>query len=333
MRGGGLERAYEFLQLFAAAQIPNELVIEVFFPAGQEFFHRVAAATRSWSLQITIESADPAIRAVNGKFGVSNAAVEATLAAALAEGCDKVDLFFMVGLSGQDHDSAMGTIDYCRHLVERFGADARLQFYVAPLGPFLDPGSRAYEHPEQMGFHRRFTTLADHSQALLGPTWEDMLSFHTDWMTRRQIVATTYAVGAGLNDLKREAGLIDEATHATVHDHLETAVRVLAQVQQLSALPEQERLPRLQALKQELTIANTSSLVGEDELKWKTSVGIRVSLVLLGRLSHALVAETKHAFDRYRRNYDTAVARPTLIGQSLRSDLAGVPVFAELSGR
>ena len=216
MRVGGLARAHAFLEQFAAAQIPNELVIEVFYPAGRDFFGKVAAATRAWSLQVTIESPDPAIRKVNGKFGVSNVAVEQTLQAALDEGCDKVDLLFMVGLSGQDHAAAMATVDYCRHLVERFGANSRLQFYVAPLGPFLDPGSRAYEHPEQLGLHRRFTTLADHRQALLGPTWQDMLSFDTDWMTREQIVATTYEVGGGLNDLKFEAGLIDERTHATV---------------------------------------------------------------------------------------------------------------------
>jgi hypothetical protein len=93
--------------------------------------------------------------------------------------------------------------DYCRHLVERFDADPRLQFSVAPLGPFLDPGSRAFEHPEQMGFRRRLITLADHRQALLGPTWQDMLSYEAERLTREQIVATTYEVGVGLNDVSR----------------------------------------------------------------------------------------------------------------------------------
>ena len=201
-RVGGMARADLFLDLFAAANIPNELVIEVFSAADRAFFHRVATATRTWSLQITIESPDPQIRARNGKFDVPNEVVEQTLAAALAEGCEKLDLFFMIGLSGQTREQALATVDYCRHLVDRFAADPRLQFYVAPLGPFLDPGSRAYEHPEELGFHRRFTTLAEYCDALLGPTWADMLSYHTDWMTREQIVTTTYDVGRGLNELK-----------------------------------------------------------------------------------------------------------------------------------
>jgi hypothetical protein len=204
----------------------------------------------------------------------------------------------------------MGTVDYCRHLVERFGADPRLQFYVAPLGPFLDPGSRAYEHSAQLGFRRRFTTLAEHRAALLGPTWQDMLSYETDWMTREQIVATTYGVGAALNDLKREAGLIDEATYAAVDAHLRTAVRTLAEVRALTDAPEPERHRRRAALAAALSTANDSNLVGVDELKWKTTAGIRISGLLLRTLARALVRETGRGIARYRGRYDTHVAKP-----------------------
>lgn len=312
-RIGGIARNRRFFELFAAAKIDNELVIEVFFPAGNAFFAEVAAATKAWSLQITIESPDPEIRRRNGKFPVSNAEVEQTLQAALDEGCEKLDLFFMVGLSGQTPEKAMATVDYCRHLVERFGADPRLQFYVAPLGPFLDPGSRAYEHAASLGFHRRLFTLADHRDALLGPTWQDMLSYETDWMTREQIVATTYKVGAALNDLKFEAGLIDAATHTVVDSHLQSAVRILAEVQALSTLPDSERRRRLRALDHALTVANRANLVGEDELKWKTGNGIRVSRVLLRHLATALLHEFAHAYARLRGRYDTAAAIPPLL--------------------
>ncbi|MDT7537487.1 MAG: hypothetical protein QOI82_1072 [Actinomycetota bacterium] len=310
LRVGGNERAAEFLTQFAAADIDNELVIEVFTPADRDFFGAVRAATRAWSLQLTIESPDPAIRRINGKFGVSNEAVEATLAAALAEGCSKVDLFFMVGLSGQDHASAMSTVGYCRQLVERFNGDPRLQFYVAPLGPFLDPGSRAYEHPEELGFHQRFTTLAEHREALLGPTWEEMLSFHTDWLSRHEIVATTYELGAALNDLKLHSGLIDARTHATVASHLQGAVALLDDMRAAQVLPEPSRSTALATLKHALESANSGTLVGVDELKWKTPSGIRMTCALARRLARALFQETVRAWARYRSHYDSAIATP-----------------------
>ena len=228
----------------------------------------------------------------------------------------------MVGLSGQTPAKALETVDYCRQLIERFGADKRLQFYVAPLGPFLDPGSRAYEQPESLGFHRRLTTLAEHRQALLGPTWQDMLSYETDWMTREQIVAMTYQVGGELNDLKHEAGLIDLATHTTVAEHLRTGVRILAEVQALSTVPEPERRRRLRLLQVAAQAANSSSLVGEDELKWKTTTGIRISAILARHVAAALPRELVHGLARLRGRYDTAVAAPQLLAPPGRAGAA-----------
>jgi len=310
-RIGGAERSDRFFELFTAAKIPNELVIEIFYAAGRDFFRTVRTAASAWSLQITIESPDPEIRRANGKFPVSNEIVEETLAAALAEGVEKLDLFFMVGLSGQTPEKALATVDYCRHLVERFGADKRLQFYVAPLGPFLDPGSRAFENPEQLGFHKRLNTLAEHRQALLGPTWQDMLSYHTDWMSREEIVAVTYQVGRELNDLKYEAGLIDEPTYSTVEQNLTSGVRILAEVQALSTLPEEERHHhRLRLRERASQDADTTSMVGEDELKWKTANGLRISHILVRNVASALPRELIHAMARLRGRYDVRIATP-----------------------
>jgi B12-binding domain/radical SAM domain protein len=307
-RIGGIPRAERFFELFEKASIPNELVIEVFYPANREFFSMVRQATSAWSLQITIESPDPDIRKVNGKFPVPNEIVEETLAAALDEGCEKLDLFFMVGLSGQTPEKALATVDYCRHLVERFGGDRRLQFYAAPLGPFLDPGSRAFEHPE-LGYHRRFTTLEEHRRALLGPTWREMLAYETDWMRRDEIVEVTYALGAALNDLKLEAGLIDATTHDTVARHFAIARQALSEIDAIAGLSGPERRQALQQLAAQVDQANTASLVGTDELKWRTSTGFRISWILARHVAAAMPRELAHGIGRLCGHYDRAVAQ------------------------
>lgn len=306
-RIGGIPRAERFFDLFRSAKVKNELVIEVFYPAGADFFAMVDRATMAWSLQITIESPDPGIRKINGKFPVPNEVVEETLQAAFDNGCEKLDLFFMVGLSGQTPAIARATVDYCRHLVDRFGADKRLQFYVAPLAPFLDPGSRAFEHPE-LGYHRRLSTLEEHRQALLGPTWREMLSYETDWMNRDEIVSATYDVGAALNDLKLEAGLIDAATHTTVARHFDIALQTFPRVDAIGGLPESERGEALRKLADEVNEANTASLVGVDELKWRSSTGFHLSRVLARHTAAALPRELGHGLARFRGHYDVAVA-------------------------
>jgi hypothetical protein len=126
-RVGGEERATRFFELLAREKARNEFVFQLFYPAGDEFFQMRRCAQK------------------NAKFDYPNSAIESTIGSALRHGCRKLDLFFMVGIPGQHPDQAIATVGYCDNLAARFGNDPRLQFYVAPLAPFLDPGSRAFE--------------------------------------------------------------------------------------------------------------------------------------------------------------------------------------------
>jgi len=303
-RVGGIPRAQRIFELVASARIPNELVIELFFPAGDEFFALVEHSTSAWSLEITIESPDEKLRKVNGKFPCSNEQVEQTIDAALRHGCGKLDLFFMVGIPHQTREQALATVDYCRHLVERFDADPRLQFYVAPLGPFLDPGSRAYEDPG-LGYRKRFETLLEHRAALDELDWRDVLSYETEVLSRQAIVDVTYEVADRLNGLKHDAGLIDEETFSAVRDHLTTARRVLDALDQHRGRPAAERSAVLHRLHAELAVANAGSIAGSEELRWTPSTGIRLSRTLVTGLARALAHEVPKSISRYRGRYDS----------------------------
>ncbi len=204
----------------------NEIIFELYSPAGDRFFDLVQDSLPAWSVEMTLEAPDEALRRRNGKFACSNALVEDTMRSALAHGCRRLDVFFMVGLPHQTYADALGIADYAEHLIERFGADTRLRTYVAPLAPFLDPGSRAFEHPE-LGVSLFCRTLEDHRQACLQNGWPRVLSYETDAMTRAQIAAATYDVAGRLNAIKHARGLIDDRTFADVADHLAVARQVL----------------------------------------------------------------------------------------------------------
>ncbi len=96
-------------------------------------------------------------------------------------------MFFMVGLPYQNYQSVLDTADYCGHLLERFGEGRRLHPYIAPLAPFLDPGSCVFENPEEFGYTLFYRTLEEHRQALLSPSWKHMLSYQTKWMRRDEL--------------------------------------------------------------------------------------------------------------------------------------------------
>lgn len=306
-RIGGAPRARRIFDLLAEAALPNELVFELFFPAGDEFYDLVDRSAAAWSLEITVESADEEIRRVNGKFPYPNEALEGTIAGALEHGCRKLDLFFMVGLPGQTPENALETVAFCERLAERFGNDRRLQFYVAPLAPFLDPGSRAFEDPS-LGYRLRYQSLEEYRQALLEPTWADTLSFETEAMTRDDIATTTYRVAQGLNELKHERGLIDEATYATVRDHLSAASAALAELR--SAAGASGRAPDALGSRARITKADTTSLCGSDELRWAGAEGLRVTRAAVTHLARAFVEEVRRGLARIRGRYDTDLWQP-----------------------
>jgi B12-binding domain/radical SAM domain protein len=305
-RVGGDERARQFFELLAREKAPNEFVFELFYPADDGFFAMLSAATAAFSLEITIESHDEALRAINGKFAYSNAALEATVACALSHGCRKLDLFFMVGIPGQRPEDAMAAVSYCDRLAARFGNDRRLQFYVAPLAPFLDPGSRAFEDPG-FGYRKRFTTLAAHRQALLQPSWKDLLSYETDAMTREQIVATTYEVAHALNELKLARNLVDLETYRVVANHLRRAQQTVALLDKAAELPPAQQAALLASARQRVDEVNEASLCGTDELKWADVGHLIVRPRLAARLGLAVWAEVRHSLHRLVGNYDTAL--------------------------
>lgn len=214
-RMGGQLRVDRLFELLARERPSNELVFELFWPAGAELFGPLARSVPCWSLQLTIDSEDEAVRRRNGKFGVPNEAIEATIESAFAHGCRTLDVFFSIGLPGQGPASATAIGDYAERLLERFGRDRRLRAFVAPIAPFLDPGSRAYEDPA-LGYHPRARTLADHEAALLEPDWTRTLTYDTDAMTRAELVEATYVATERLNGLNLRYGLVSRATHDAV---------------------------------------------------------------------------------------------------------------------
>ena len=102
----------------------------------------------NFCLEWSPESHDPEVRIASGR-NFSTEDMEQTLRDALDVGCGRLDVFFMIGLPKQTPQSVMDTVDYCGSVWERFQNDKRLFLFIAPLSPFIDPGSLGFEQPER----------------------------------------------------------------------------------------------------------------------------------------------------------------------------------------
>ncbi len=259
----GQEYSDRFLAAVKKAGIKNEICIEFFSPPPADFLKKVADSIETFNVEISPESHDINVRKTFGK-SYDNHALETMIETLTRVGCKRVDLFFMVGLPHQDYASVMETVAYCGSLLERFsrnGSRTRVLPMIAPLAPFIDPGSAIFEDPERYGYRFFSRTLKEHRQAMLMPSWKFTLNYETKWMTRDEIVKATYDGALGLLEYKEKYGVIGRKSASHIREHLERAIYLSGKIRDPRDLDDE--------LRSEIFSLNTLDIVcDKHELDW-----------------------------------------------------------------
>jgi B12-binding domain/radical SAM domain protein len=265
LRQGGEEYARRLLSRIKPARPKNQVVLELFTPAPESYFQMVAEAFPNFNFETSPESHEEKVRKATGKY-YSNEAMEKAIRYALDQGCSKFDVFFMIGLPQQTLASVLETLDYCEYLLKTFGR--RLNPFISPLAPFLDPGCIAFEKADEVGYRIFCKTLEDYRKALLAPSWKYTLSYETKWMTRDDIVESSYEAGLRLNRLKEKYGLLDKTTADRTEKRILLAREMIGRVDEIVLLPEPERTRKLLSLKETFDQASMSTVCDKEEIKW-----------------------------------------------------------------
>ncbi|MCJ7662866.1 MAG: radical SAM protein, partial [Desulfobacterales bacterium] len=262
--------AETLLRELRKTKIKNHMVYEFFRPPSGRIVEEIAQTTPNFNIQISPESHDEEVRRAFGR-PYSNRELESFLSEAVRNKAKRIDLFFMTGLPKQDPDSVLETADYCRHLLEHYGGNKTLFPFISPLAPFLDPGSMVFEQPEKFGYRLLFRTLEEHRRALEGPSWKYFLNYETQWMTRDDIVFSTYEGGRRLNALKGELGIIAPSLAAALDARITQAVelmkRIDAIVDTMAGAKQEEALRKLGTRVREM---EKSIVCDKRELEWPT---------------------------------------------------------------
>jgi hypothetical protein len=220
-------------------------------------------AAPGFCLEMSPESHDTEVRKAEGRH-FSTEAMEQTFRDALDAGAGRLDIFFMIGTSQQTPQSVLDTVEYCGHLLDRLDGDKRLFLFIAPLAPFLDPGSPAFENPEKHGYRVLLKTVEEHRQALVQPSWKYSLNYETEWMNREQLVETTYTAMIRLNSIKAEYGVISPDLAQAENQRLEAGREMTHTIDEMVA---KENHEALSSLKREIDRINMSAHTHWEELK------------------------------------------------------------------
>ncbi|MGD0283594.1 MAG: TIGR04190 family B12-binding domain/radical SAM domain protein [Dissulfurispiraceae bacterium] len=270
----GSEYAERFLDAVKEHRIENEVTIEFFNPPPESFIIKVADCLANFNVEISPESHDPKIRKMFGKH-YDNRELEQMVATLLKAGCRRVDIFFMIGLPYQDYDSVMETVKYCEELLQKFGGEGRVLPMIAPLAPFIDPGSSIFEEPQKFGYRLFYRTLREHRQAMLMPSWKYMLNYETAWMKREDIVRATYDAALLLLDIKEKYGVLGKIKAEMIRNHIKRAKVLIEQIDGSSQMDD--------ATKAEIFhLNNLDSLCDKHELDWPIK-GLRLNFFKLLR--------------------------------------------------
>jgi B12-binding domain/radical SAM domain protein len=218
IQDGGEDYVNAVVDALAATPVSNRVIFEFFVPPARSLVERIDHALPHWGVELSPESHDERVRALLDGEGYTNAEMEASIEAMMSTRCENVDLFFMIGLPGQTYENVLEGTDYVAALFERF--DRRLNAFITPMGPFLDPGSDAFEHAEQLGYRRFAQTLEEHRQLLENRSWEQMLSYETVWMSRSRLVDATYDAAERLNEARMRTGRTDRRAGEAVAERI-----------------------------------------------------------------------------------------------------------------
>jgi B12-binding domain/radical SAM domain protein len=299
--------AYEVLDLLRAADLDNEIVFELFAMPPEGYLEAIDRSVRNWSLELSPESHDEQVRRRQDEtVNFTNAEMEAVIQQALALRCHRLDVFFMIGLPRQTRESVMATVAYCESLFQR--TDRRLSCFISPLGPFLDPGSRAFEEPEKYGYRLFAHTLEEHRQLLVQPSWSHILNYETEWMNRETLAAVTYDAAQALNDLKVKYGRVGQHQGHKAAVRIASARRLKERLERArrDGVPDPEALDHLKGEFEEFSV---STVCDKTELDWEPQ---RINFNLPGILRVALRELGARLGTLGRRTARTSVRAPEL---------------------
>ena len=272
IRQAGPQYAEDLLNQLKGKKIKNHIALEFFSPPPRKFLEMMAETIPNFNMQISPESHDEKIRRTFGR-AYDNHSLERSIENAIELGCKRVDVFFMIGLSGQTSQSVSQTIEYCEELLEKYGRNgsSKIHPYISPLAPFLDPGSRAFENPQKHGYRLFYKTLEEHRQALLQPSWKYMLNYETEWMSRDELVTSTYDAAFELNRLKAKYGLVKQKEAEKIEVRIKESKELIRRIDEIVSIQDKKlQEQKMVELTNRSDQLDSSTICRKKELRWPT---------------------------------------------------------------
>ena len=271
-----------FIESLGKIDLRSSIGFEVFTPPDESLYELLAANLKDWTIEVSAESHDDELRKKFGKGHYTTADVEKSINQAFEYGATRFDLYYLIGIPGQNTQAVLDNVEYIGNLYESLNYDKRLISNIASMIPFLDPGSIAYDNPDEHGYKLHATTVEEHRQLLVQPSWKYVMNYESIHLPTDELVDVTYEAGLRLNEMKRKSGLIDDKTADEVKNRIAEAKIAMARVDEVmrdaSLVTPEEREKKMGSLRREMEELSQSTICEKTELRWP--VNFRLSNLL-----------------------------------------------------
>jgi len=245
-----------------------QIFFEFFEPPEKWFYDEINKIFDNVCYEISPDSHDENIRKIMGK-SFSNEELLESIKYALDGGAKRYDLYFMTGLPHQTKESVLDTVRFCEEFYNKIKWDKRFMPFISPMAPFIDPASRAFSEPEKFGYTLTRKTLKDHIEAITMPSWKYILNYESSYISKDDLVDSTYEAALGLNRLKGRAGAITLEVMSENESRIKTALILMKEIDDIveKSIPE-DMESELDVLKEKMFKYSLSTVCEKSELQF-----------------------------------------------------------------
>ncbi len=241
---------------------PASISYEQYHLTPEPVLRQMAAACPRTSITLSPESHDPEIARRAGRGVYSNREMEKWIGKALDLGIHQVDIWYFIGMPGQDEASVEGTLRYCEHLLKKFQGQNVYPF-LCPMIPFLDPASTLFEQPEKHGYTVYHRSVEEHRRGMESASIVNRINYGTRWLDREDLVRVGFGAVRRLTEMKVAAGQYSASMGRRVTGRIDDALRFQPLVHEADCLKNpRERARALDALGDEILLRNREIFFG-----------------------------------------------------------------------
>lgn len=256
----------------------NSVMYDQFHIPSDETTIKMAQASPKVIVNMSPMSHDKHVSKLSGRGTYSMEEMEAWISRAFDLGIYEVDVWFLIGLEGQDENSVFETVEYCRHLLKKFKGKRVIPF-ICPMFPFLDPASNYFEEPEKYGYKLFYKTVEEHRRGMENKSLITRINYETKWLTREQLVYVSYEAIKRLFIIKGEFGVFPNSVVNNFVKKLDEAVFYTKKVNRIENIKdEQLQNEEYEKIREEILLLNHKTFMAGG-----TNIHIPISRKIGGR--------------------------------------------------